>query len=90
MKRQLAAYEKLCVDRGLHVRHVLLVANEFSEDFVGEAEYDEELSLSLLTSSGLARVVAGYADSDRAQFPIKLLLKAGLLNADRIATVLTR
>ena len=90
VKRQLAAYEKLCVDRGLHVRHVLLVANEFSEDFVGEAEYDEELSLSLLTSSGLARVVAGYADSDRAQFPIKLLLKAGLLNADRIATVLTR
>jgi len=90
VKRQLSAYEKLCVDRGFHVRHVLIVANEFSEDFVGEAEYDEELSLSLLTSSGLARVVQGYEDSSRTEFPIKLLLKAGLLNADRIATVLTR
>ena len=73
-----------------HVRHHLIIANQFSEDFVSEAEYDEELSLSLLTSKGLSRVMESYADSSRSEFPIKLLLKAGLLNEERIAKVLTR
>ncbi len=88
--RQLASYEKLCVDRGLRVRHHVVIANDFSEDFVGECEYDDELSLSLLTSRGLSRIVESYLESKRAEFPIKLLLKAGLLNEERIATVLTR
>jgi hypothetical protein len=90
VKRQLVAYEKLCIDRGFQVLHVLIVANDFTEDFVGDAEYDEELSLSLLTSRGLARVVESYGESERPEFPIKLLLKAGLLNEERIAKVLTR
>jgi hypothetical protein len=89
VKRQLKSYEKLCTDRGYRVRHVMVVANEFSEDFVGECEYDEELSLSLLTSHGLHRVVDSFADSRRSEFPIKLLLKAGLLNEERIAKVLS-
>lgn len=90
IKRQLLAYERLCTKSGLRVRHVLAVANEFSEDFVGQCEYDEELSLSLLTTTGLKHILDAFVASSRSEFPVKLLLKAGLLNESRIAKVLSR
>jgi hypothetical protein len=47
--RQLKSYEKLCQDKGYNVSQVLIVSNEYSEDFISECEYDYELNLSLLT-----------------------------------------
>lgn len=41
LKRQLLSYEKLCCQKGLSVRHLLVIANEFSDDFTSECEYDE-------------------------------------------------
>jgi hypothetical protein len=90
IKRQLLAYEKLCSNAGFRVRHHLVISNAFSQDFVGDCEYDDELSLSLLTSEGIRSIVSSYQLSSREAFPIKLLMKAGLLNEARIAKVLCK
>ncbi len=88
--RQLKSYEKLCQDKGYNVSQVLIVSNEFSEDFISECEYDYELNLSLLTSRGLVKVLEGYQHSNLKEFPVRLLLKGGLLNEDRIEKVLNK
>jgi len=88
--RQLKSYEQVCEKNALRVRHVMVVSSEFSDDFVSECEYDDELSISLITSRGLLTILEGFDESKRTEFPVKLLLKAGLLNEDRIVRVLNR
>jgi len=88
--RQLKSYEKICRDKGYNVSQVLIVSNEFSEDFISECEYDYELSLSLITSRGLVKILEGFKNSNLKEFPVRLLLKGGLLNEDRIEKVLNK
>ncbi len=90
VSRQLKSYEKLCRNKGYSVSHVLIVSNEFSEDFISECEYDYELNLSLITSRGLIKILEGFKSSHLTEFPIRLLLKGGLLNEDRIHNVLNK
>jgi Holliday junction resolvase-like predicted endonuclease len=90
IKRQLLSYETLCKNAGLDVRHHIVLSNSFSEDFVGDCEYDDELNLSLLTSRGIRRITEAFEESKRETFPIKVLQKAGLLNEERIAKVLNK
>jgi len=66
------------------------VASDFSEDFISECEYDIEISLSLITSSGLIKILQEFNDSRLTEFPVRLFLKDGLLNADRIVKTLSR
>jgi hypothetical protein len=74
LKRQLLSYEKLCCQKGLSVRHLLVIANEFSDDFTSECEYDEELSLCFLSARGRLRALARFQGSKRTGFPFQLLL----------------
>ena len=90
VSRQLKSYEKMCQKKGYSVNHVLIVSNEFSEDFISECEYDYELNLSLITSCGLLKILEGFKNSHLTEFPVRLLLKGGLLNEDRIKNVLNK
>jgi hypothetical protein len=90
VSRQLKSYEKLCQNKGYNVSQVLVVSNDFSEEFISECEYDYELNLSLITSRGLVKILEGFKNSHLTEFPVKLLLKAGLLNGDRIVKVLRK
>ncbi len=90
VSRQLKSYEKLCQNKGYNVSQVLFVSNYFSEEFISECEYDYELNLSLITSRGLVKILEGFKNSHLTEFPVKLLLKAGLLNGDRIVKVLRK
>ena len=90
VSRQLKSYEGLCKKKGYHVSQVVIVSNEFTEDFVSECEYDYELSISLITSTGLVKILEGLKESPLTEFPVRLLLKDGVLNADRIVKVLNR
>ena len=69
---------------------VVIVANDFSEDFISECEYDYELSISLITSNGLVKILDGLKESNLTELPVRLLLKDGILNEDRIVNVLNR
>ncbi len=90
VSRQLKSYENLCKKKGYHVSQVVIVSNEFSEDFISECEYDFELSISLITSHGLITLLNGLKESSLETLPVRLLLKDGILNADRIVKALNR
>jgi hypothetical protein len=90
VSRQLKSYESLCKKKGYHVNRAVIVANEFTEDFISECEYDYELGISLITSSGLVAIHEGLKESPLSELPHRLLLKDGVLNAQRIVNVLNR
>lgn len=87
--RQLKSYVNLCEKKNYNVTKAIVVANEFSDDFIGACEYDYELNLSLLTSRGLMKILDGFKNSSIKEFPVRLLMRNGLLNQDRIVKVLT-
>lgn len=90
VSRQLKSYVNLCEKKNYHVTKAIIVANEFSDDFIGACEYDYELNLSLITSRGLMKILDGFKNSTIKEFPVRLLMRNGLLNEDRIVKVLTR
>lgn len=80
--------KKQCQKSGYNVPQVLVVSNDFSDDFISECEYEYELDISLITSVGLVRILEGFKESHMKEFPVRLLMKDGLLNEDRIVKVL--
>ncbi len=88
VSRQLTSYKKQCQDKDYNVSQVLIVSNDFSEEFISECEYDYELGISLITSVGLVKILDGFKNSHMKEFPARLLMKDGLLNEDRIVKVL--
>jgi len=90
VSRQIKSYRDLCEKDNYKVRQILLISNDFSDDFIGECEYDYELNLSLITSFGLKTILDGFRECKMKTFPIKLFLKTGLLDANRIVKVLNK
>jgi len=84
VKRQLKAYFELAEKNGLKVVKSLLVAPDFSDDFINECELEYELNLSLLQASSLFAILDGFKDSKKGQFPYKLLMRDVLIKEDRI------
>ena len=85
VSRQLKAYNNLCKGNGFKVIKSLLVAPEFSDDFVNETELEYELNLSLINASSLAQILTAFKEVEKhEQFPYKLLLRDVLIKEDRI------
>ncbi len=83
--RQVGSYFKLAEERGYRVSKILIVAPEFSNDFVTDCELDSDLNLSLLTASSLQNILEGFKKSKKhKQFPHKLLMRDVLIQEDRI------
>lgn len=90
VSRQLKSYEALCKKNGYHVNQVIVVSNEFTEDFIGECEYEYDIGISLLTSSDLLKIYEGLKESHLGELPVRLITKGGALNGDRIVKALSR
>ena len=90
VSRQLKSYESNCKKKGFHVNQVVIVANDFTEDFISECEYDLDLSISLITSLDLRKISEGLKESKYDELPVRLLLKDGVLSGDRIVKALNR
>ena len=85
VSRQLKAYYDLAQKNDFRVIKILLIAPDFSDDFVTDCELDTELNLSLLTASSLKKILEGFKKSQKhKQFPYKLLMRDVLINEDRI------
>ncbi|SHF16993.1 hypothetical protein [Vibrio gazogenes] len=83
--RQVKAYVKRCEATGHRVAQVLIVAPEFSKDFIDAADMDTEINISLLEASGLQKILAAYKQRRNPIFSPKLLTKGGLLKAELIS-----
>lgn len=83
--RQIKAYVNRCESAGKRVSQVLIIAPEFSIDFIESAELDTEVNISLLEAGGLKKIYEAFKARRNPNFSAKLLTKGGLLKADLIA-----
>jgi hypothetical protein len=85
VSRQIKSYYDLIKANGYRVSKLLLVAPDFSDDFVTDCELDSEFNLSLLTASSLLNILDAFKKSKKhKQFPYKLLMRDVLIKEDRI------
>lgn len=90
VSRQLKAYSDLAKLNGHNVIKTILVAPEFSDDFIKDCGLEYELNLSLITASSLIKILAGFKNSKHKQFPHYLLMKDVLIQEDRVLKAIDR
>lgn len=84
VSRQIKSYVDLAKKEGLNVVKSLLVAPDFSDDFVNDCDLEFEINLSLITAASLVNILDGFRESKHKQFPYQLLLKDVLIKEERL------
>jgi len=76
VSRQLKAYKELLEKSGIRVMKSLLIAPEFTDDFVNDVEMDYDLNLSLIEASTLLSIARAFKENEKLkQFSHMLLIK---------------
>ncbi|HLW32761.1 MAG TPA: hypothetical protein VKX40_10905 [Aequorivita sp.] len=88
VSRQLKAYSKCVSNSDYKVIKSLLIAPDFSEDFIKECGLEYELNLSLITASSLVKILEGFKISKHKQFPHNLLMRDVLIQEDRVLSAI--
>ncbi|WP_179020505.1 hypothetical protein [Winogradskyella forsetii] len=89
VSRQLKSYQNLALKNDLRIVKILLVAPEFSDDFVTDCEMDTEMNLSLVTASTLSNIFEAFKESKYEEFP-HVLFRDIVLNEERIIKALSK
>lgn len=84
VSRQLKSYDSIATKNGYKVIKSLLIAPEFSDDFVKECGLEYELNLSLITAASLMKILTGFKNSKLKTFPHNLLMRDVLIQEERI------
>ena len=84
VSRQIKSYVDLAKKNGLNVVKSLLVAPDFSDDFVNDCDLEFEVNLSLITAGSLVNILDGFRESKHKLFPYQLLMKDVLIKEERI------
>jgi hypothetical protein len=90
VSRQIKSYVELAKKNGFNVVKSLLVAPDFSDDFVNDCDLEFEINLSLITAGALTSILEGFKNSKHKQFPFQLLLKDVLIKEDRILKAINK
>lgn len=89
VSRQLKSYQSLALKNNLRIVKILLIAPEFSDDFVTDCEMDTEMNLSLITASTLSHIFDSFKTSKYQEFP-HVLFRDVLINEERILKALNK
>ncbi|WP_272022706.1 hypothetical protein [Olleya namhaensis] len=89
VSRQLKSYQNLALKNELRIVKILLVAPEFSDDFVTDCEMDTEMNLSLITASTLSNIFDFFKTSKHKEFP-HVLFRDIVINEERILKALSK
>jgi hypothetical protein len=89
VSRQLKSYQNLALKNDLRIVKILLVAPEFSDDFVTDCEMDTEMNLSLITASTLSNIFSAFKESKYTEFP-HVLFRDVVINEERILKALSK
>lgn len=89
VSRQLKSYQNVALKNNLRIVKILLVAPEFSDDFVTDCEMDLEMNLSLLTASSLIKIHDAFKNSKYQVFP-HVLFRDVIINSERIVKALSK
>ncbi|MCK4920548.1 MAG: hypothetical protein KAS71_05845 [Bacteroidales bacterium] len=86
--RQLKAYWDLATKKEYRVIKSILIAPDFTDDFINECELEYELNLSLITAESLSAIYNGFKNSKMKELPYKLLMRDVLIQSERILKVI--
>lgn len=89
VSRQINSYRKLAERSNLRVIKTLLVAPEFSDDFITDCEMDMEMNLSLITASSLMKIFEEFKISKHTSLP-HVLFRDIVINEQRIIKALKK
>ena len=89
VSRQLKSYQNLALKNDLRIVKILLVAPEFSDDFVTDCEMDTEMNLSLITAFTLSNISEAFKTSKYTEFP-HVLFRDIVINEERILKALRK
>ncbi|QWX84667.1 hypothetical protein H0I23_03195 [Cellulophaga sp. HaHaR_3_176] len=89
VSRQLKSYQNLALKNDLRIVKILLIAPEFSDDFVTDCEMDIDMNLSLITASTLSNILEGFKTSRYTEFP-HVLFRDIIINEERIVKALNK
>lgn len=88
--RQLNSYINLAMNKNYSVIKSLLIAPDFSSDFIKDCELDYNLNLSLIKASSLIAILDGFKNSNREQLPHNLLMRDVLIQENRILSAISK
>jgi hypothetical protein len=89
VSRQLKSYQNLALKNNLRIVKILLVAPEFSDDFITDCEMDTEMNLSLITASALSKIFEAFKTSKYQKFP-HVLFRDIVIDEKRILKALSK
>ena len=84
VSRQLKSYAQRINKTDYKVIKSLLIAPDFSDDFIKECGLEYELNLSLIKASTLYDILIGFRESKLKQFPHNLLMRDVLIQTERV------
>lgn len=84
VSRQIKSYVDSASSKGFNVVKNLLVAPDFSDDFINECDLQFDINLSLITAGSLVNILEGFKNSKLKIFPFQLLMKDVLIKEERI------
>ncbi len=90
VSRQLKSYQDLALKNNLRIVKILLIAPEFSDDFVTDCEMDTELNLSLITASTLLKILDAFKKSTAHTVFPHVLFRDIVINEERIIKALSK
>ena len=90
VSRQIKSYVDQAKNNGFNVVKSLLIAPDFSDDFVNDCGLEFEINLSLITAGSLVNILDGFRNSKHKKFPYQLLMKDVLIKEDRIIKAISR
>jgi hypothetical protein len=85
----LKSYKSVTEKNNIRVSKILLIAPEFSDDFITDCEMNMELNLSLITASALSKIFEAFKTSKYTEFP-HVLFRDIVINEDRIVKALSK
>lgn len=90
VSRQIKAYADLAKANGFNVVKSLLIAPDFSDEFINHCDLEFEINLSLITASSLANILDVFRNSKLKVFPYQLLMKDVLIKEERILKAISK
>jgi hypothetical protein len=91
VSRQMKSYVKLAQQNDYKIIKSLLIAPEFSDEFISDTELEFDLNLSLIKADSLYKILEGFKSAEKhQQFPYKLLLKDVLIDEARIIKAMNK
>jgi hypothetical protein len=86
--RQMKAYHNLATTNGFRVIKSLLIAPDFTQDFIDECEMEIDLNLSLISSEVLYNIWNGFKSAKQSVFPVNLLMRDAVISDEKILKAL--